>query len=69
LVDSYTFSRKDLAGGETGWHKGGFGTTHIPALGVFRKGEELLVTPNFSRTGRLKEPSFFMSCKSRFLSV
>ena len=50
---------KDLAGGETGWPGGRFSNRPYPALDVFRKGEKLLVTPNFSRTGRLKEPSFF----------
>jgi len=40
---------KDLAGGQTGWRGGGFQTAHLLALDVFREGEELLVTPNFSR--------------------
>jgi hypothetical protein len=55
---------KDLAGGETGWRRGGFQTANLPALDVFRKGGELLVTPNFPVKDGLKSRPFFMPCKN-----
>jgi hypothetical protein len=60
---------KDLAGGETGWDRGGPRTARLPALDVFRKGGELLVTPNFPVEDGLKSRPFFMPCKSRLFPV
>jgi len=60
---------KDLAGGETGWGRGGPRTARLPALDVFRKGGELLVTPNFPVEDGLKSRPFFMPCKINPLPV
>jgi hypothetical protein len=60
---------KDLAGGETGWRWGGPRTARLPALDVFRKGGELLVTPNFPVEDGLKSRPFFMPCKNSILTV